>query len=403
MVEKNINSKIRTCLNILIMGFFFSCLFYFITGKVMRQGHPMDTFLFTTTDIFGDFIGMFDFNRDFDPFHMNFRGFRATYPPGAYLIMLPFTNFLGLSGLWFYVFAYIFSVIKLFTSYLRLELGALPLPLLSVAIIFALMNYPSLFALERLNTENLLFILITIYILTLNTKFRKLGYVALVAAVSAKIYPILFLFAEDKKTLFKKGIYIGLGALLLNGLALLVFQTPINEAIEAYNAGNTIIFNAFIKSTEGISYGSSFCGFIKTIFGLFSDGILDEETSVTIFKIAPLIVAPAFFFTVYLYYKKDFLIWQRLFFSATFIVIWPSISFDYKLIHFFPAFAAFLVSPACKFEKNISILFSFLFLPLGIIKFFDAVTSASILHPLIIIVIWVLIVMGSFKTQLRSR
>lgn len=401
-MDKLVANRLRTLLTIFILSFFLAMIFYFINGSVLKMPTPMGTIFSNFDDYFADFVGGVVFDQNLEPFKNNFRGFRANYPPGAYFIFLPFTYAFP-AGLFAYIFLYIVTILFAITKVLKPYKDKMPLPFYAVVIILGFMNYPSIFSLERSNLESFICVLSIIYIYTVNTRFEKLGLVALSAAASAKIYPILFVIAEKKKAFFKKGLIVTFGILCITAMALYVFNTSWDELMASYAAAKKDFYVMFVIGEFGTHWGSSLSGMIRALVYLFAPDMLDEELKNYIFTYTPFFIAIPFLFTLFLYIKKELELWQKLFFAATFITVWPSISMDYKLIYFFPSLIYYIIAPAFRFERLTTLLFGFLFIPLGFYQIHENVTSSVILHPLIISTIWVLIVRAVLTREIEHK
>jgi len=391
--------KLRIISLLIVLGFFIGIAVSYINGVYRGRPYPWNTFLDIPASFMSDFEGDMAHIEHMDPFHAKYHGYYGNYPPFAYLSTIPF-SFWGIEigrvltiaficiGLWIFLW----SEFRLRTDSAGLNFLILP--------IIGLMNYPLLFEIDRLNAEGLAFVWLACFWVFFRKKKYPLSAAFLGAATAAKIYPGLFilLFFCDKRWR-DVGVWF-LSCALLTVLSLVVFRTSPQEALRMYGMAAQLL-QPFMHGWSFLyQHSVGWLGLIKAIqyynWREYVENVALSNQTNDIYYYA---IIPFVIITIMAVLSRFTDLWEKASLICLAILLFPTVSFDYKLLHLFIPIAAFLNGATDKRESILfSILFGLMLIPKGLgHPIVSDSTTQVISNPIILTVIWALLLRSAWK------
>ena len=406
--SKEINEYFLIIISTLVIGFFLSISYMYISDTYLNYGYPYNTFLFKPNGAFRDFFFPYvissnpysqysQINIDIKEFISNIlfpptfidhelwtrNASGPLYFPFSYLLSKIFTIFnpvIGLIIFWLVsIFSFGFICIKNTFQISKSKI---------YGVLIFLLSYPFYFLLDRSNIEIFVFIFIYIFVFYYD-KYPLISLVSITFAISMKFFPIFFLllYLSEKKykffflslifsfaiTIFGYLIYPGglitnMNAHLLN-LRVSSLQYQIRGQDIAYNHSLLsgvnyllLLFNQTIHSSESFSWLIQFANIVKLIFGLL---------------ISLWIVA----------YKQER--WKKILLITCLMLLIPNSSGDYRLMHFYIPFFFILNNFATSNLKKYLFTCSLLFVPKNFLHL-NLIPEANIgvfINPLLMIIL----------------
>lgn len=373
---------------IVMTGMLASLVFHHVLGVFQHKSYPLSTFLFRPDDALNDFKNMYHIVQGLNPYYSGFR-FDSVYFPVGSILFYPFTLF-GSANKGVYVFLSFFLLI--YAAILSLVLRKAGGVSVASLLFLAFFNYPMLFALDRANIEIYLFLFLALFAYFYHFKKADLlADVFLALAISMKLYPgvLVVLYLRDRK--FKHLLYIVLMCLAFSALSLLSFKgtfsgnvTGLLKALSAFG-GSALGLN-------GIQHSASLFSFVRIIEGawlkLFSSTYSDIASIGTATSLPyTIFVLFAFIALAYLIIQKkmsDHDAWLILIAS---MIIFPTLSFDYKLISLLiPLLLLLAESDSAPFTKMFCVSYGLLLIPKDYVMLRGDISLSSALDPVILII-----------------
>ena len=389
--------KIRLCGAIILLGFILSIGFHYFEGAILQRPYPWNTFLFRPDDSMADWLGAFTFVSKFNPFHTLYRGQGNNYPPFGYLISNPFALFGFAWGR--IVFAVTFVVAWLwFCAKHVVDSTQTRGHQIWTLLIFGLMPYPFLFALDRLNAECALFLLVLGFYLAWIHNRTRTAAIFIGAAAAAKVYPgfAAILFIRDKKS--RQLFIVGSTAVAATALALAVYRTSPLEALDAYRR-SAPSFHQAMWDTTVVQHSSSLYSLVR----LWQILVLHYNRLPAAINAAR-VDCSLRFFSIFIMlpivilalcgWSRRLQMWELLTLAVSAMLLLTPVSFDYKLLYLVFPFAAFLNSDTdLRTGIWFSVFFGLLFIPKDYLVLTNDVTSNVVLNVLILstMYIWIAI------------
>ena len=378
-------NKLSQAFLIIALGFCVAAIYHYIQGAYKRVDYPLNTPLFIIQDHFADFSGIVAANLNLDPYNANWRGFGSNYPPGAYLDMLPFTSLGVPLGRNVYLFLFIACISVFSIRMLRNVKSTLPKGALVFGITF--LSYPTLFNIDRLNTEALLVSVCLTASLLLINKYEKVAAVLFGIAAAAKIYPGIFLLIGQPKNLIKR-LFIGAVVVgVITTAALILYDTSPFGVLESYRRSYGLFQRMIFQGSDFIQRSSSLYGGLRSLVGSFGSSFRTEAINLNLVYISYVISVLGLIWTGYLFIRRDLLLWEKFAICAALLILIPQTSFDYKLAYLYPGFLLFLIHKPSEDDRYVTWVFSLLFVSKHYIKLFDGVTVSSFLSPLLLVLL----------------
>lgn len=247
---------------------------------------------------FGDFLQPLDWAKLANPWTFDSK-YLAQYPPFAIYILKPFTllpyRISALIYLSLMIASSIFGI-WLFTKKFIWSNRVL------IVLIFGISSVPFLMAFDRGNLVGFFVLLFSLFIYAIQTKNKKLTWLALGLMISIKIYPVLLVLVLLRLKQFKEAIFAVLFSvvvtLLLFALTPGVFQATISQFIAANVGGMDIqgerqirafaqFIRLFINAPDAILQSWDLARIANSYFNFFRIGLLLVSTllAVTIPKL----------------------------------------------------------------------------------------------------------------------
>jgi|GEM_PF-2853324 hypothetical protein len=429
------------------VGFLASVAYHFFAAYVLKLNYyPYNTFLFRPKDRFGDFLDNFNAGHDaytkilvtramFPPFvllcrmmylinlkivhSINLSAMRSINSKFMYLINSKIVQLISLKPLLQTLYSAGFSKSLLLIFYLAGFLFCLSVYILHTlqkcsirlrffAWVSMVLSFPVLISMDRANFENGIFLLVALSVGLLIKQKYSLAAVILGIASALKPYSAIYflLFLIDEQFL---AIIFGLAAWgILTIGSLLLLPTPLALEIHTLQASMGIYNQQYVVGHEGMYFGNSLFGLIKSMVYLIGDRFHLFSTSGAILQFIQALMGPytlstlaiAFVVTVILFlYRMPW--WQKTAVIACCMNLLPYIGGAYRLLYFFIPLLMFLVyEERNKLDMVYLILFGLLFIPKGYIHFsFSPIylmnpgelDDEAILHPILMLVTMILI------------
>ncbi len=389
MVITNLKSEQRrgsfdkraTACRLIFLGTLAAMLYHFVLMRspAISAGYPYNTFLFRPVDRFNDF------NILFCPLVHGIHPYMdSVYFPGAYVILY---GFLPLSG--YALFAYLSisvistSILVLYTIKDRTIRERLYL------LAAVLVSYPMLFGLDRANLETLLLPLVLLWWTLRSKGYHFAAAMCLGLAGSTKLYPLLLLLPDLINLRFRRLVMTTVFAIFFTLLGLLMMPGGMGESIQML-AGNLKYFKtAYVHGGAGWYNSVSALSMAKTINYLTCSLIEADHRPLNRF------IALNWNFVVCaglagmlwggwkLRHQPE---WKSILVATAAMILLPSISADYKLIHLVLPFILFLNAAPEISDRKIAIFFALLLIPKSYLFFLNYLSISVILNPLLLII-----------------
>ncbi len=354
--------ELRLCVRIIFFGFLYALIFAFCM-HLMGYGWPYNTFLFKPQARFSDFFTMRQAMLGMAPYQMG-----AIYFPLAFWIILPFTffsrvfDFLIFNGIFlgftFWLFVYYTKNFKPMFKSVAAYHGVL-------AIFF--LSYPVLFAIDRGNFEMLLFVFVALFLVCFQQKRFVLSAFFLAVAIGIKGYPAVFLILFLKEKQYRS-FFIGIALVFLLTLAALAsFKGGLMDNIHWYLSNMESFQHKYILSPWILNTASLFSA-VKVAIWYASDRNLAVFFRVAIEVLPYYTWFVSLLFVLIAVYVLWFqkVLWKNVALLVFVIIMFPTTSYDYKLLYLFLPFLLFLTRQnpdSSGFSRCYLILFAFLFIP----------------------------------------
>lgn len=389
------NKKIKTISLIVFIGIFVGLLRAYFGSYLSHDKYPFNTFLFDPADRFNDLFNMIKICSQNSPYITSF-SFPSNYFPVANTIFYIF-SLLSNKVILLSVFLGIFIVTygKLIITIFKASIHS---NLLNLIIIF-FFSYPIFFNVDRLNIEiyNFLFCLLWLYF---NNKGKTwLSIIFLSLSISLKLYTGVFviLYLKDKK--YKETAIICLIVGIASLLSLITFKGGVGNNIQAMLIALKNFTIAY-SGTTGLHYNLSLLGLIKVLYNILIILLHKSKDSAnSINNILPIYTVMAFIMflaVIFIIFKRNLPKWMNLFLLTAVLILFPNVSFDYKLIFIYLPLIYYLKEKNKNTYDNVyNIGFACLLIPHNYIVLYKDISIAVVIYPLIILAMSFLIIFRS--------
>ena len=392
------------------VGFLASVAYHFFVAYVLKLNYyPYNTFLFRPTDRFGDFLDNFNAGHDA---YTKVLATRAMFPLFVLLCRIMYLiNLKAMSLINFKLLLlalYLIGFLSCLSVYILHSLRKCSVRLRYFAWASMMLSFPVLISFDRANFENGIFLLVVLSMGLLIKEKYTLAALVLGIASALKPYSAIFflLFLMDGQFL---AIVLGFGAWGVSTAgSLLLLPTPFFRELHILQASMGVYNQQYVVGNEGMYFGNSLFGLIKSVTYLIGDRFFLFSTSDAILRFNQAMMEPyllsslvvAIVVTAILFvYKMPW--WQKFAVIAFCMNLLPYIGGAYRLLYLFIPLLAFLVyEDRSKLDIVYLILFGLLFIPKGYLHFsFNPVylmnpgelDDEAILHPILMLVMMVLI------------
>jgi hypothetical protein len=405
--------KLGIILTIVFAGFMTSLFFHYEQGIVGQRPYPLNTFLFRPDDQFMDFYSNFKNVRMIQDIEKGgeinlglpsaplmvytLALYHLFYPKGMFLAwLLTVGVFIGV------LFYLVRSTIRVVS----------PDCLWAKTLTLTLCSYPVLFAFDRSNFENIIFVLLALAILTYRDQRYLWSAITIGSIIAVKPYAVVFLalFLNDRR--FKE-IFVAvataaiwtIGCLLILPGDMASKLAYFHKSLDAYNT-------VYATLNEGLYFGSSLWGMIKVL--LFDRWFLDAEPTAIAALIGGRLMRFYFYFSAAVFasvvallclFRMEF--WKKAALLICSMNLLPYVCADYRLVHFFIPMLLFLRETKLSREDYcFAAVFGLLMIPTSYIHFvFDPVfwvqplevSDSVLLHPALML----MLMAGIIATVLR--
>ncbi len=371
MIKKQ---KIKIIRGIILSGCIVSILFHYLLSNYFGyRYYPYNTFLFNPADRFNDFYNIYNVSSGFNPYTSPV----SVYFPFTFVLMHLFT-FVTNAHLALYLFLFLFLTFTFF--YVHRTVSSLNNGGITATVIIVLMSYPVLFNLDRGNSEALLFIFTAmfIYYYQKNKDLRSVFFLSL--AISMKLYPIVFvvLFLADKK--YKNTFYTISAAAFITLSSALILDGGIIYSFTQLKQNIVLFKNTYIMTDHGLQHNSSLYGVIKLLIKLCPQLL-------PILKYYSVLAMTSLLFIAF-YIMRENILWKKVCLLVFFMILFPQVSYDYKLIHVLIPLTLFINDDRGDYPDTFyAILLSLLMTPKDYYLITKDISIAVLINPLIMLMI----------------
>jgi hypothetical protein len=383
---------------LIVAGFTIAVFFHYVLGAYLQLGYPFDTFLFDPHDRFSDFFHMYNVNSNLNPYFEDYP-IKSNYYPFANMVFYLFA--LIPRGLSVAIFTGIFVLPLVCFNGIALHSNNRTRHVINV-FIFSFLTYPLLYTVDRGNVEGLLCILLLLFVHFFAKQRALLGSAFLALAIAMKGYPallLIFLLSERK---FKEAIIAGAGAAAVTVVCLLFFREGFANNFYFVFSGFNLTNIAAFSNNNYVFTGLSLFSLIKVFFietGIINNVDMAAFKTVYVWSVVGLSIALAVYV---IFVEKER--WKKIALLVGAALLFPHISFDYKLMLVFIPMFLFLNSDE---KSGCNLLYVLIFGLLLIPKayyFFPNIVSNSrllsisvLLNPLILSVMMFTIVADGIR------
>ncbi|MGB8212228.1 MAG: glycosyltransferase 87 family protein [Anaerolineales bacterium] len=365
------NKKIYVLSFVIVVGFVYAVAFHYVQGFYKGLPYPNNTFLFTAQDRFSDFFDVLRDGHTLNPY----LGYQSAQYPflavvGYLFSLIPNNTYV--------IYICIFCASFLFFNFAFLSIGNLYASATHIFII-TFLSYPFLFALDRGNFESLLFILLLAFTFFYTKKHYLASAIILAFAISMKIYPaiLLVLFIPEKK--YHEAAVCAISTIVITLASLLCFKgglfANLSFLMKGSNIGSNWMFTHFVSIESNlVQRGVSLLTFIKIISfetGLLPGFLINHFSS---FYMGLAVFLGVLAVTYVIFVEKEE--WKRFALLIFAMLLLPSISADYKLLHvFIPLYVFINNKEVSKSDMIYLLMFCLLLIPKDYLYFTSVVSD----------------------------
>ena len=412
--------KLRLASVVVMAGFALAVMVHYVYGAYCGYRYPYETYLFrpfdtlesdtlaTTNHCFGDLLAVCIHAENRDPYFAEIpvpfsrpMDFPSNYFPFGAILPYPLT--LIPYPLAVAVFAAGFMAVLAWFNVAFMRTGA-PLTDAIPIVALTLMNYPAHVILDRGNIEAFVFAFLGGFTVLLVRRRPVPAAGMLGAAIAMKAAPVVFL-PLLHKVFGRRGVVVAMAAAAaLTFASLLMFKSPIHVTVPRLLE---VLGNYSADTAAGIGPANHASG----LYGLIAIGAwtaqLDPITG-SVWKglaaVYPLIAAAILVGSMLSTVVLPMKLWEIATVAAVCLVMLPTASPDYRLIHMMIPFALFVNSRTGRREGLVTtVLFALLFVPKTWVIIAREVTLNAALNPMILI--WLLwrTLRGAYARRLAGR
>jgi len=388
---------------IVLLGFLAAVAAHYVVGQYVMRGYPYSTFLFTPQDAtglpgqpnilgahyFGDFFEAWKTSRGPHPYVDFPLSAPSSYFPVTHIVLFPLAQLPLEIALVLYLGAFTVA----FVALVFLHAAGDRLSRTQAALVLTACSTPVLFLLDRANIEGLLFLLLAAALLAYRRERFHVAAVliAIPAAMkgSAGIFWLLFLFDGQVRALLVSVATFAVTTLL----ALLVLPGSMSANVDGLSSALETLLTATNEGTAGLRHSAS----LKSAFsGL---GRWDEHFNFFVVHYAVVAAAILVAVSVALAVLRPPL-WQRVALLASAMILVPSVSYEYRMIHVYLPLLLFLgLSERRRMDVLYVALFGLLLVPKGLPILYADVNVGTVINPLLLLALMVAIVIDAARTR----
>lgn len=371
-------NKIDILVLFIVVAFFAALVECYFNGFYFKLPYPRNTFIFRPDVRFTDFFTIVRESIGLNPYQGT--ALSGQYP---FLLIVGYLFSLIPETYSYLVYSILFSVMLFSFSLYFLRTKPWVKSILP-AFVVTFLTYPFLWTIDRGNFESLVLLLLLFFILFYSQKKYIPASIFLACAAALKIYPAIFLllFLKDKK--FKE-IGLTLATILaLTFLSILSFkgglQANIHYLLNFSNISNNPLFLSFVslKSETLVQRGVTLLTLFKIIVLqnqiTLPDTLLNQFSTIYSISVCILFI-PVLFYTIFI--EKE--LWKRVALLTFSMLLLPTISGDYKLLHvLLPLFLFINSKESNKLDPFYLLMFGLLLIPKNYFFFNKIVSDAGV-------------------------
>ena len=373
---------------VVLIGFVVAVGAHYVVGQYVLRGYPYSTFLFDPLDAtplaggpniigshyFGDFFEAWTTSRGPHPYVDFPLTAPSSYFPVTHILLFPLAQLPLKLALALYLAAFTaFLAVLLFRS-----AGGDRLARTQAALVLTACSTPVLFLLDRANIEGLLFVALMGMLLAYRRERFYLAAVLLAVPVamkgSAGVFWLLFLFDGQIRALLLSVATFALGTVG----ALLVLPGGTQANVDGLRSALDTLLTATDEGTVGLRHSVS----LKSAFS----GLGRWEENFNFFVVNYSLVALAVLAAVALALALlRPLLWQRVTLLVGAMILVPSVSYEYRMIHLYLPLLLFLGAAAPRRSDALFVaLFGLLLVPKGLPILYADVNVGTVVNPLLL-------------------
>ena len=368
-------------------------LWAYLQGFYRFKGFPLNTFLFKPEVHMTDLTMFFPLLERNVPYAE-----RAVYPPLNFVLMEPF-SWIGntpATVLWVIVGA------GGLAAFLAVEFDFLHIAdRLAISIGLVVFSYPFLFAFDRGNVE--IFVTLALAAGVYCLQRRNFGFSGALfgAAGALKVYPIIFLALLLIRRKWIASLTGLVAAALLTQVASALYGFTLPRMVETLNS-NVSIFNYwFLVGDGGLAFGNSLFGATKILFT--NAGDLEQANS--LLAVYSWVIPAGFLAAAVAVWLLPLRLWEQVTLLTVALVVLPSSSGDYRLLHFLVPLALFLrLGAGSRLRWWYAVLFALLLVPKAFVLLRpDGTNLGVVLNPLVMLLLAAMVVGTGVARLARKR
>jgi hypothetical protein len=387
---------------IVLLGFVVAVAAHYIVGQYIMRGYPYSTFLFTPQDVtgfpgqpnilgvhyFGDFFETWITSRGPRPYVDFPLAAPSSYFPVTHIVLFPLAQLPLEPALLLYLVAFT----AFFAGLVFASAGGDRLSRTQAALVLTACSTPVLFLIDRANVEGLLFLFLAGALLAYRHErfYVAAVLIAIPAAMkgSAGIFWLLFVFDGQIRALLVSVATFTFGTFG----TLLVLPGSFSANVNGLQTALDGLLTATSEGTLGLRHSAS----LKAAFsGL---GRWEEKFNFFVVNYAFVALAVLVAVTLALLLVRPVL-WQRVALLSAAMILVPSVSYEYRMIHVYLPLLLFLtVSERRRTDALYVALFGLLLIPKGLPILYADVNVGTVINPLLLLALMAAVVIDAART-----
>ena len=394
--------KTAWLVSIVLLGFVVAVAAHYVVGQYVLRGYPYSTFLFTPQDTtgfpgapnvlgthyFGDFFEPWILSQGPHPYVGQPLAAPSSYFPLTHILLFPFAQLSFKLALALYLtgFAAVLAALVYRSA------GGDRLARLQATLVLTVCSTPVLFLVDRANIEGVLFLALVGMLFAYRRDRFYLAAVLLAIPVamkgSAGVFWLLFLFDHRFLALLLSVTTTALASLA----SLLVLPGTTSANFDGLHHALKLLTKATDQGTVGLRQSVS----LKSAFsGL---GRLDDHFNFFLSHYALVSLVLLLAVAVALW-RLRLELWQRVALLSAAMIVVPSVSYEYRMIHvYLPLVLFLLVAERRRSDVLYVVLFGLLLVPKGLPILYADVNIGTVLNPLLLVALMGTVVIDAART-----
>lgn len=358
----------------IFLGFFVAVVFHYVNAFYYGKIYPENTFIYYGLGTqFKDFYDTLLIDKFLDPYYSAV--YRGEYFPFSYVFFYPFTWVNKNVALVIYYLMFFIGYSYFLKHYCWLKSknavnktvdsvggshSRIWYNLLHIGVI-GFLTYPLLFSFERANIELFLFLLLAEFVFLYQKGYLKTSCFSLVIATAFKLYPIVFcvILWADKRY---KAVFSVLGlVIILELLGFIFFKHGFKDNWTTFKLIMHGMSNhCTLEKDKCVQYSVSLWGLIKTAYAFFA-----PEKILTLKKLHFYFYSTVLFSALIAGYVIfiEKLFWKKVALLTFCMLLFPVVSYDYKLLHLYLPLFLFLQCKPARYDLLYATFFVLMFIP----------------------------------------